>query len=411
MRRKCILCLLLCLLLWAVAFPVSAAETSGTCGIDTGAGMDGNPTSEGGILLWNFDVATGTLTISGRGVMFFGGLGGIPWKDWQNQITRVVIEEGCYTIEKRAFSGCQNITSVTLPGTVRTINESAFNGCKELKEIQLPETLNSIYPYAFAGSGIRQIEIPPNVTYIGSHAFAACPSLEKITFLGLPPALTTGVFADTTTSVYHPENPSWTAVEGFNWGGELTWVAVPCPGHQLENLPAQEATCTQIGLTAGVRCSLCLVTMTPQEQVPMKAHDFGDWVETSAPSQWSNGSAARYCTVCDLTQTKAITTTTVLNPVIPPVTETPVTPPATEAPSSAAATETPADTEEPTVPTQVQTAPTEPTSAEPQGAAPEQDPPVFRWWVIMLIAGVVLLGGGLTAMILFRDGISVFKKK
>ena len=371
--------------------------------MDTGAGMDGNSTSEGGLLLWNFDVATGTLTISGRGVMFFGSLS-VPWKDWQSQITRVVIEEGCYTIEKRAFSGCQNITSVTLPGTVRTINESAFNGCKELKEIQLPESLNSIYPYAFAGSGIRQIEIPPSVTYIGSCAFAACPSLEKITFLGLPPDLTAGVFTDTTTSVYHPENPSWTAVEVYNWGGELTWVAVPCPGHRLENLPAQEATCTQIGLTAGVRCSLCFVTMTPQEQVPMKAHDFGDWVK------WSTRTAKRYCTVCDFTQTKEITTKTVLNPVIPPVTETPVTPSATEAPSSADAPEASADTEETTVPTQVQTTPTEPTSAEPQGAAPVQEPPVSRWWV-MMIAGVVLLGSCLTATILFRDGISVFKKK
>lgn len=419
MRSKCILCLLIFLLLWTVALPVSAAETSGVCGADVDAWLDSDPANEGGNLWWNFDVATGTLTISGRGVMF-SDKSTSRWVDWQEQITRVVVEEGCYTIAKGAFYGCQNLTSVTLPSTVRAINESAFYGCKGLKEIQLPEALQEVGEHAFRESGLRQIEIPPKVKNIGIHAFRDCVSLEKITFLGLPPSLATGVFSGITASVYYPENPNWTAVKGKLLGGEITWVEVPCPGHQPEILPAQEATCSQIGLTAGVRCSLCFATLTPQEQLPMEAHNFGLWVVAEAPPQWGNGLARRCCTVCGVAQTKEISSTTVLNPVVPTVMETPITPPTAEAPvtppttQALSATDTPevsADTEEITTSTQVQTAPIVPTSADPQADVSVQEDSVFQWWVIMLIAGVILLGGGLTAMILFRGGISVFKKK
>ena len=419
MRRKCILCLWILLLLWAITLPASAIETSGTCGMDADAWLDDDPATEGGYLLWNFDTATGTLTISGRGIMNFHG-SAQPWTDWQNQITRVVIEEGCYAIAGRAFQGCQNLSSVTLPSTVRGINEYAFYGCKALKEIQLPEALQIIDQGAFAESGIQQIEIPKNVSTIGMNAFRDCVSLKSVTFRGSPPSLVSGVFSNVTASVYYMENPDWIFVARKYSGGGLTWISVPCPGHKPEILPAKKATCTQTGLTAGMRCSLCFTTLTPQEQLPMEPHKFGPWEETVAPSQWGNGLARRCCTVCDFIQTKEIPSTTVLNPVVPPATEMPTTPPTTEVPvapletDTTSPTDTPevsAGTEETTAPTQVQTEPTVSIPPETQADEIEQADSASRWWIMVLIAGVVLLGGGLTVVILFRGGITVFRKK
>ena len=433
MRSKCVLFLFIFMMLWAIILPASAAETSGVCGADVGT----DPATEDVNLLWNFDVATGTLTISGKGYMSYPDVAP-PWGDWRDQITQVVVEGECYNIAQCAFTDCQNLTSVTLPDTVLSINKFAFSGCKGLEEIQLPEALKEIDQQAFRDSGISQIEIPKNVTNIGAHAFMDCTSLKRITFLGPPPSFGFAVFNGVTASVYHPENPDWVAVKGQHLSSNITWVTIPCPGHQPESLPAQEATCTQIGLTAGVRCSLCFTILTPQKQLPMTAHNFGPWVETVAPPQWGNGLAKRCCTVCNFAQTKAISSTTVLNPVIPPVTEAPITPPATETPVTPPATEIPVtppvmetpvsppttdasavtdaseastDSEKTTAPTQAQIIPTVSKPTDSQVDEPVQKDTAIRWWVVMLITGIILLGGSFTVMILFRGGITVFKKK
>lgn len=420
MKTNLLLGILIVLLLCIIASPVYAAETSGICGSDVDAWLDDDPATTGGDLLWNFEEASGTLTISGKGTMFWSG--SAPWDSWKAQITRVVVEEGCKAIAVSAFSNCPNLTSVTLPDSLRYLNDWAFAKCKNLKQIQLPEGLLEIKQYAFRESGIQQITVPKKVTHVGTHAFMDCNDLESITFLGPPPSFGTGVFNGVTVSIYHPENPDWLAVKGTVTAGKLTWVAVPCPGHQPETLPAQEATCTQTGLTAGSRCSLCFAVLTPQEQLPKTPHSFGPWVETSAPSQWSNGLAKRYCTICNFSQSKAITSTSVLNPEIPPVTETPVTPPATEAPPATDAPEASTGTEETTAPTQAAPPPTQaapaptqaaPTPLEPTNpnvTEPDQEEPGPHWWVVVLIAGVVLLGAGITGMILIRGGKTVFKK-
>ena len=44
----------------------------------------------------------------------------------------------------------------------------------------MPESLTYIDEGAFQQSGIKEITVPQNVTYIGKQAFGACGSLEKI---------------------------------------------------------------------------------------------------------------------------------------------------------------------------------------------------------------------------------------
>ena len=48
-----------------------------------------------------------------------------------------------------AFSGCNNLTKITLGENVKTIENSAFNDCSELTEIVIPDAVTQIGNYAF----------------------------------------------------------------------------------------------------------------------------------------------------------------------------------------------------------------------------------------------------------------------
>ena len=57
----------------------------------------------------------GTLTISGTGAMCDWEE---PWREFEYQINRVVIESGVTTVGSNAFSNCDNLTAVELPDTL-----------------------------------------------------------------------------------------------------------------------------------------------------------------------------------------------------------------------------------------------------------------------------------------------------
>lgn len=133
-------------------------------------------------------------------------------------------------IRTDAFKGCNEMTSVTLPGTIKSIGTQAFANCYKLTEITIPEsvetlglevflrctglkkfffkdgskiqilpaytfsscevletvelysTLTTISNDAFRGcSSLKEIAIPENVTSIGDYVFLGCKKLEKVT--------------------------------------------------------------------------------------------------------------------------------------------------------------------------------------------------------------------------------------
>ncbi len=84
---------------------------------------------------------------------------------------------GLSSINDYAFNGCNNLTSVIIPGTVTSIESGAFYNCSGLTgDLIIPNSVTQIGPSAFYGcSGLTgSLTIPDAVTSIGNYAFEYC---------------------------------------------------------------------------------------------------------------------------------------------------------------------------------------------------------------------------------------------
>ncbi|MCR4586022.1 MAG: leucine-rich repeat protein, partial [Lachnospiraceae bacterium] len=131
-------------------------------------------------VIWELDDA-GKLTIRGN-----GEITSTPWLDqgYTDDIKTLVIEDGegneVTNIPNQAFIDCENLTGVTIPGSVKTIGNSAFYNCG-MSTVVLPEGVESIDPGAFYGcKKLESISIPKTVTNIRRGAFNLCDALEAI---------------------------------------------------------------------------------------------------------------------------------------------------------------------------------------------------------------------------------------
>ncbi len=100
----------------------------------------------------------------------------IPETVEYNSITYSVTRIG-----DKAFNGCGELTSVSIPNSVTSIGEYAFEDCTELTSVTIPNSVTSIDSYAFLYcNGLETIIIGSGVTNIGTDAFAGCSILTSI---------------------------------------------------------------------------------------------------------------------------------------------------------------------------------------------------------------------------------------
>jgi len=96
-------------------------------------------------------------------------------------ITECDIHPDTKIIYYSAFSGCSELSEVTIPDSVTSIYYSAFSGCKSLTSITIPDGITRIEASTFSGcSSLISISIPDSVDYIGNDAFNNCRSLSSI---------------------------------------------------------------------------------------------------------------------------------------------------------------------------------------------------------------------------------------
>ncbi len=71
----------------------------------------------------------------------------------------------------RIFSGCDKLTSLTIPDTVTSIAAYAFCECSSLRSLDLGDGVRQIGAHAFEGTDIQDLNIPACVTTISKKAF------------------------------------------------------------------------------------------------------------------------------------------------------------------------------------------------------------------------------------------------
>ncbi len=69
-------------------------------------------------------------------------------------------------MESSILSGCYSITKVVLPPKIKEIKKYDFYNCKNLKKLTIPKSVKTVSMSAFAGSGLKKIVLPENVTTI-----------------------------------------------------------------------------------------------------------------------------------------------------------------------------------------------------------------------------------------------------
>ena len=167
-------------------------------------------------------------------------------------------------IDDLAFEDADQLTSVTIPGTVKTIGDDAFLNCtglesvtllegvpyvnggmfaynSALSSISLPQSLNRIGEQAFNGcESLASITIPSGVTQIERNAFSAATALQNIYFEGPAPSIGSNVFLNTpeTLTIYVREE-HLASYEALNLGYSLaTYVPGEGGGSGADNFYA-----------------------------------------------------------------------------------------------------------------------------------------------------------------------------
>lgn len=102
---------------------------------------------------------------------------------YMTSLEKVTINNGLTEFGSNAFSNNAKLTNVVLPDDMTVLPSGVFLGCTSLEKVDL-KNINKIDQYAFQSTGIKNINIPKNVTEIGKRAFATCKELVSVNFEG-----------------------------------------------------------------------------------------------------------------------------------------------------------------------------------------------------------------------------------
>ncbi len=201
----------------------SAAPSAADAGVTVNAPCGDN-------LSWSFDAATGTLTITGSGLMYdWSGSDQVPWRDVRDQVTSVVVGEGVTSIGNNAFFGMRALASVSLPSTLTSIGGGAFGNALALGQIALPEGLAYIGDGAFEMCGLTSVSVPDTVTQMGKRVFMTCLSLTEATLSAGLTAVPASTFqgCDMLASIAVPDGVGEIGVLAFFGCSNLQRIYIP----------------------------------------------------------------------------------------------------------------------------------------------------------------------------------------
>ena len=96
-------------------------------------------------------------------------------------LREIVLPDSVQELQLSAFSDCEDLVSVRLPGNLTTIERTLFEKCRSLKTVEIPDCVTEIRDSAFAGcTSLETLTIPQSVTTLGSAVFQNCKALKSV---------------------------------------------------------------------------------------------------------------------------------------------------------------------------------------------------------------------------------------
>lgn len=235
-----------------------------------------------------------------------------------SDLTSVTVPEGVEDMSG-VFHRCTNLESVVLPTSLTSLN-GTFNGCTSLKSVDLSgmKNLTSIVFSAFRNcTSLTSITIPSQVEYINRDVFYGCTSLSSNTFMrDTPPSEQLEASAFTNISASGTVHiPTCAGIDAFE--DELLpllpegWT-ISANSHvtdqevATDSFLASPATCNDAArYYYSCACGEVTSTETFASGDPL-GHDWGEWVETKAPTCTETGAEERTCKRGDAQEARTI---------------------------------------------------------------------------------------------------------
>lgn len=140
----------------------------------------------------------GTLSVFSEGIIpDFASENDVPWNEYKNSITKLIVNDGTTRIGNYAFGGLGSLTEMTLGSTVKEIGAYCFMNASSLTEFTCPAELEKIEENAFyRATSLTTINYNSKISSFGERVFYYCNSLTEATIPGTVKNPSYGLFSN-----------------------------------------------------------------------------------------------------------------------------------------------------------------------------------------------------------------------